>query len=291
MANYAILVGNDINNVTPGKSWGDLVTELKNHFDVKTVNDGNKPFPMLYEEIFLNAVRKNGVDEKEVKAYIADRVSHIPQNEIHQRIRELPIAHVMTTNYEFTLAGCIPETNTGVVKETTFSIFRRYEVGNKTFWHIHGDCKHPNSINLGYEHYCGQLQAMRNYVVSGTTYTSKQVIKTQLIRRLIQRKKINNQSWLDLFFTKDIYIFGLSLDFVESDLWWLLTYRARIKLSSGAKSLKVYNKIHYFVPQKYIAKSTDKLELLRANDVVVHSIASESDRDYYREVVDRLEKL
>lgn len=232
MADYAILVGNDINNVDPGKSWKDLVEEMKIHFSVNTISTGNKPFPMLYEEIFLNAVRKNGVNEKDVKTYIADQVSRISQNEIHEGIRELPVSHVITTNYEFTLEGITPEINTGVVKETTYSIFRRYEVEEKTYWHIHGDCNYPISINLGYEHYCAQLQGMRNYVVSGTNYKSNDVIKTPLLHRLKDGNELDNQSWLDIFFTKNIYILGLSLDYIESDLWWLLTYRARIKLTN-----------------------------------------------------------
>lgn len=291
MNKYAILVGNDINNISSGKSWKNLIDEIKAHFKVKTINNGDKPFPMLYEEIYLNAVRKNEFDEKELKTYIADQVSKIDENEVHKAIRELPIKNIITTNYEYSIEGAQPGTNDGVVKETTYSIFRRYAMDGKNFWHIHGDCNYPNSINLGFEHYCGQLQAMRNYVVSGTNYESEKVVKTSLIRRLTQGNPIDIQSWLDLFFICDIYIFGLALNFVESDLWWLLTYRARIKTSKKHKSPKIDNKITYFVPKKYEESSKDKLDLLKAHDIRVEIIDIEDRREYYLEVLAQLPKL
>ena len=290
MSEYAILAGNDINNVSPGKSWKDLVNEMKNKFGVKTIDNGNKPFPMLYEEIYLNAFRKSGVDEKELKSYIADQVLKITQNDIHEGIRELPIKHIITTNYEYTLEGVSPGVNSGVVKETHYSVFRHYEVNGKAFWHIHGDCNYPNSINLGFEHYCGQLQAMRNYVASGTNYASDKVLKTSLMRRLAQGILVNLQSWIDLFFTCDIYILGLALDFVESDLWWLLTYRARAKASGKPKYPEITNKIHYFVPKKYAVDSKDKLDLLKANDIEIDIIDIADRKDYYLEVLTQLRK-
>jgi hypothetical protein len=36
-------------------------------------------------------------------------------------------------------------------------------------------------------------------------------------------------SWLDVFFRDDIHIVGLGLDYTEIDLWWALTYKARLK--------------------------------------------------------------
>ncbi|GAA4794946.1 hypothetical protein GCM10023231_24170 [Olivibacter ginsenosidimutans] len=287
MSRYALLIGNDINNLSPGRSWKALLADIKAHFRVASIQNEDKPFPMLYEEIFLGAIA-NGSIVKEItlKAFIAERVSRIISNEIHEAIRELPVSHIMTTNYEFSIEGAVPKINNGIIKETTYSIFRRYELHHKTFWHIHGDCKHPNSINLGYEHYCGQLQGMRSYTVSGTNYSSTEVLKTSLIRRLAQKKPLNNQSWIDLFFTQDIYILGLSLDYVESDLWWLLTYRARNKFYR--KSGFIRNRIHYFIPKTYTEKAAGKLALLKANDVHVHVIDQPSKRHYYQEILEKI---
>jgi len=84
-----------------------------------------KTFPLLYEEIFLSALRHRRIEEKYLKTFIASQVSTISQNEIHESIRAMQPAHVMTTNYEYALQGTVPAKNTGVVAETLYSIFRK----------------------------------------------------------------------------------------------------------------------------------------------------------------------
>lgn len=282
MDRYTVLVGNDINNISPGVSWNDLLTNIKRKYKVPILANGSKPFPMLYEEIFLHAIKENNIDETELKIYIGEEISRISQNEIHTLIRELPIPNILTTNYEFSIEGIVPEVNNSLVKETMYSVFRQYEVDNKTYWHIHGDCNVPMSINLGYEHYCGQLQKMRDYVVNAPNYTSKKIYKESLIRRLKMKGKLNLQSWIDLFFTHDVHIFGLSLDFVEIDLWWLLTYRARSKYYKKSNFIK--NRLYYYIPRKYVESAIDKIQLLKANDVEVITIDIDDKAEYYKEV-------
>jgi len=143
------------------------------------------------------------------------------------------------------------------------------------------------SINLGFEHYGGQLQQMRNYVVSGTTYSSPQAPRLPLLRRLKQGP-IKTHSWLDLFFTCDVHILGLSLDFVETDLWWLLTYRARQKYQRN--TIPVPNNLYYYIPEEFVKSATFKLDMLRANDVQVTAISAPNKTAYYREVLKRIRK-
>ncbi|TDQ79077.1 hypothetical protein [Sphingobacterium yanglingense] len=287
MDRYTILVGNDINNITPGVSWGDLLTNIKTKYNVPLLANGSKPFPMLYEEIFLHAIKENNIDETQLKIYIGEEISRISQNEIHSLIRELSTDNILTTNYEFSLEGTTPTVNNSLIKETTYSVFRQYKVGNKAYWHIHGDCNVPASINLGYEHYCGQLQKMRDYVVNAPNYTSKKIHKESLIRRLKMQEKLNLQSWIDLFFTSDVHIFGLSLDFVEIDIWWLLTYRARSKYYK--KSSFIENKLYYYIQNNYVNSSSDKIQLLKANDVNIIVIDIDDKAEYYKEVINRIQ--
>lgn len=287
MTNTALLIGNDINNINKGTSWNDLLISIKNKYHVETLENGRKPFPMLYEEIFLSAIQQQHMDEKELKTFIADAVSNIQQNELHELIRELSVENIMTTNYDFSLAGTHPKEKTSLVNETTYSVFRQYHSLNKTYWHIHGDCNNPFSINLGYEHYCGQLQKMRDYVVNGPNYSaSTKIYKASLIRRLQAGRQMGLQSWIDLFFTTDIHIFGLSLDFVEIDLWWLLTYRARNKFYK--KNTFIKNQIYYYIPHKYVKDSSDKIQLLRANDVKVEIIDEENKSKYYQKIINSI---
>jgi hypothetical protein len=288
MQHPVLLVGNDINNISKGQSWKDLLQEILTFCHTECVQlDDKKPFPLLYEEIFLTAIRQSHIKEKELKAFIASKVGDIAPNELHGLIRDLQPEHILTTNYEYTLEGGAPAERSSLVSERSFSIFRRYTQNGTNFWHIHGDCQNPMSINLGFEHYGGQLQQMRNYVVSGTTYTTKFAPKLPLLRR-IKQGPLKEHSWLDLFFTRDIHIFGLSLDFVETDLWWLLTYRARQKFQHN--TIQVPNKLYYYIPDEFVKASGFKLDMLTANDVQIVSISAKSKLAYYKEVLARIKK-
>jgi hypothetical protein len=288
MKDLVLLIGNDINNISRGQSWKDLLQDIITfcHANDCIELDDKKPFPLLYEEIFLTASKKQKIREKDLKSFIAIKAAEIKGNSLHNAIRALKPAHILTTNYEFTLEGGTPFENTSIINEKFYSIFRRYKVDDINYWHIHGDCLNPMSINLGFEHYGGQLQLMRNYVVSGTFYTSKDVPKASLLRR-IHAKQVYFHSWIDLFFTNDIHIFGLSLDFVETDLWWLLTYRARQKFHH--KNVPVPNQIYYYIPEEYMAAAKFKIDLLAANDVTVISFPGKDKLAYYESVIARLQ--
>ncbi|MBV7528792.1 hypothetical protein [Chitinophaga sp. sic0106] len=287
MKNLVLLIGNDINNISAGRSWKDLLQDILTycHTSGCIEMDDKKPFPLLYEEIFLTAIRQHNMKEKDLKTFIAGKTAEISPNQLHAAIRALQPEHILTTNYEFTLEGTTPTDNTSLIRETTFSIFRKYTMDHIHYWHIHGDCLNPMSINLGFEHYGGQLQLMRNYVVSGTIYTNKAVPKASLIRR-IRHNEVYFHSWIDLFFTKDIHIFGMSLDFVESDLWWLLTYRARQKFHH--KTISVPNNIYYYIPEAYTERSKFKLDLLKANGVTVVSMPAPTKLAYYLGIIEKI---
>lgn len=80
------------------------------------------------------------------------------------------VKNIVTTNYNYTLEGETNLKNEDIIAERLYSIFRKCVLGKTSYWHIHGEAGVPMSINLGYEHYGGQLQHMRNYVTSGTNY-------------------------------------------------------------------------------------------------------------------------
>ena len=278
---YALLIGNGINNVDGDNSWDRLIHKIGEYckIDFTIDADRKKHFPLLYEEIFLCTARKTGMTELKLKKFIGTQVSAIKGNDLHEKFRLLKTGDILTTNYEFSIAGQPPAANAGIVLETRYSIFRHYRVGNKKVWHIHGDCMHPQSINLGFEHYGGQLQMIRNYVVSGPSYTKGS--KVPLIRRLNDPKY---DSWIDLFFKTDLHIIGLTLDYVETDLWWLLTYRARLMIE---KKNSVKNHITYYIPRQFEKSVGAKLDLLRATSVNV-DVIDKTDRDFYLEILKKL---
>lgn len=291
MNNRVLLIGNDINNATSDYSWSNLLTDLISFAKIEVPSMENKPFPMFYEEIYLSSARKYGTKESRLKMYIAAKARRLVPNEIHKEILDLGIKTILTTNYDLTLEEVIAKDtrklkNTGFIKESLYSLFRKNTVNDIDFWHIHGSELTPQSITLGYEHYGGYLQQMRNYIVTGTkdNYKKKRFAPIQF---RLKENGIAHESWIDYFFTHDIDIIGLNFDFVEMHLWWLLTYRARLKVTN---SCEINNKIRYFYPKKYATQSKHKLELFKVNDVETIPIIMEgSDRiKYYKKVLKRI---
>jgi hypothetical protein len=291
MENIALLVGNDINNVEGGNSWSELLVGLTSYLSINVEFPKDKPFPLAYEEIFFKTIKTTSFKESDIKRYVAEHVNAIKSGEIHELICRLGVKDILTTNYDLSLENTSISnvkliTNNGIIPETKYSLFRKHKTDKTNFWHIHGSSTEPRSITLGYEHYSGYLQKMRNYIVDGTKDTYKNISFTPLIKRL-KENKVKNESWLDLFFTKDIHIFGLSLDFVESDLWWLLTYREKIRC---AKKYSIHNKIYYYIPNEYKQKSKAKIDMLDSLGVTViseHGYLSNK-QFYYENVIARI---
>ncbi len=292
MKRQVLLLGNGINNIASEYKWLDLVNDLIDFVGAtKHIRIAHKPFPLLYEEIVAHAIKEKRIAEAEIKEFIADKISQFRPNEIHQHIIELRFENLLTTNYDYTLemASGIPENktpaNAGVVKENRYSLFRVARVNQTRVWHIHGERKAPNSIALGYEHYSGYLQLMRNYVVMGTEKAYQRYFDS--LEHRLKTNTVRYDSWLDFFFTRDIYIVGLNLDFVEMHLWWLLNYRARRTYVTHTSQK---NRITYFYPANYETRIRDKLDLFRASDVIPRAVKFGDWTSYYHRILDAVER-
>lgn len=302
-----LLIGNDINNVNNTVSWSNLLKSLIKDINSHLVHDKKidlsnfkkKPFPLLYEEIYMKAILSQDISETELKQQIAKLVGVIQRNEIHERITSGAYENLLTTNYEHSLEGTpldgkVKLKNNGVIRESKYNIFRNHEIDGKKYWHIHGDSRSPNSIVLGYEHYSGQLQQMRNYVISGTNYKSSNATSRPLVDRL-GKPDFELNSWIDLFFNSHVHILGLGCDFIESDLWWLFTIRAR-RMTEKSQNSNRYrsfldaakeSKIVYYYPKKHYNKEKD--QLMRANRIETVAIDIEDKQEYYNMILDKIE--
>ncbi len=67
-----------------------------------------------------------------------------------------------------------------------------------------------------------------------------------------------NVSWIDLFFTHNISIFGVGLGFEELDVWTLLSYRAELMYKYGKKYVNNRIKFYYRVYEPEKTKDQDK---------------------------------
>lgn len=293
MRDYSILIGNGVNNIINGNSWCDVLNSLGELYGINIDTHG-KPFPLAYEEIYFNISNNqgNGFSESRIKDSIALKINEIKPNEIHQEIIKLKCNNVLTTNYDLAFEYCLDGNirsedlkNEGVIKESKYSIFRHHKVKSKNIWHIHGALNNPNSIVLGYEHYSGYLQSMRGYTTTGSQY-SNESFNEPLTKRL--KKNDVGNSWIDDFFTKDVYILGLNLDFVEIDLWWLLTFRERNRI---AKEINLQHEVVYYIPRYYYddPASKPKVDLLKSVGVIINHefglVFKGKEKEYYLDVI------
>jgi len=269
-----LLLGNGINRISKNYSWEALVDELIDTFGFNDIKKRNKPFPLLYEEILSKSIKhQQAKKEDELLEFIADKIDHIETSEYHNMALN-KYTTIMTTNYDYALENSIANRSLFVAttKETRYSLFRKISINGKLIWHIHGESNRPKTICLGYEHYSAYIQNMRNYIV-----------KSKISKSLEKLSKIESESWIDYFFVEDIDIIGLALDFVESDLWWLIIYRSRL---INTMKIDKKNAIRYFIRKEnqYNNATLEKLEMLNANNVDVIEIEALKYENYYEKV-------
>jgi len=167
MKEKVLFVGNGINNTISRYEWKSLLKNIAHEMNMDgQINFENKPFPLIYEEIYLNSIKKkrnkNNI-RKRLKNFIISEIENWSPCPIHEKIIEKNSKNIITTNYDYTLEkvlnrNIVTPKNSGKVDENKYSIFRKNIINNTTFWHIHGEQKDWRTINLGYEQYCGYLQ-------------------------------------------------------------------------------------------------------------------------------------
>ena len=278
MDDKVLLLGNGINRLSNEYSWSDLLDELIKETKTSEVitYKEEKPFTLLYEEIYLRTLKHLRSKELRLKEEIANLVlNKFTPNEFHTKILDLDVEAILTTNYDYNLERSFDDDHgksANVLIERKYNLFRRRNANGRYIWHIHGEADAPNSITLGHEHYVGYLQKMGNYLKD--KITSKRKGEQKEIRSPIQ-KAIHRQeeirafdkaktiySWVDLFLMNDVYILGLALDYTEIDLWWLMIFKERLKRETG---FPYGNTTYYkFYPHTLDKKEEAKLSILES---------------------------
>jgi nicotinamide riboside kinase len=98
----------------------------------------------------------------------------------------------------------------------------------------------------------------------------------------LKSKKYCCTSWVDLFFSTNVHIVGLSLDYCETDLWWVLNKRARF-VADGLVS----NKIYFHTNQM----DEEKMGLLRSFniDVVITEVVKDDYKGMYESSIKKIQ--
>lgn len=236
-------------------SWTELISS--------TITDVTN-YPILYE-IELHRSKKN---ESEFKKQISQKIMKLKiKNEVNnfdsisafgKMLNSRGINNILTTNYEDGIAYVLLN-KCGYVEsgydnsENIYSIHRYTEYFNDStghrikIWKIHGDIKKYETIQLGLNQYGEFLSKIQDYVNGKYKFKyNKKTVQYESIENRVKEGPLDVNSWIDLFFSTELYIAGFGMDYSEIDIWWLLTKRLRIKKSNEC----INNSITYIFSEK-----------------------------------------
>jgi hypothetical protein len=270
--NMIALIGNGINRVTNEYSWETLIQSLLEQYG-NGINRRGKPYHLLYEEIVSKTLQEHrNESEHNILSYIAQEVRQFAPNKYHAGVLK-KYQNIITTNYDYTFEKAAGLENIkSNTNELRYSLYRSIKSNNNLIWHIHGEGAKPNTLCVGCEHYSAYIQVMRNYIIENRKYFLEK-----------DTSDTYKSSWLKNVFCDDIDIIGLDMNFYEIDLWWLLVYRSR---NINRNKKQPLNKITYYSKKELASdKYNEKIEMIKANNIVVKEIDVKSYKEYYEEVL------
>ena len=296
-----LLFGNGLNLLIPGQlRWLELLEKIKreNKFD-----DLRLPNTMIFERILLERQKLEfGIKAHEgnIKAEISELLNNIPTNEFYKLVYSLGFKNYLTTNYDYSLNKMLMELGLSSKSNSTediYSIRRNTSVIDKMgkekckIWNIHGEGNKPNSIMLGLDHYCGSIGKLDAYLKGTYEFQeNKKPVRVKSITDKIIQREYDCHSWVELFFYTDIHILGLSLEYSETDLWWILNKRARI-MNNKKTSVHISNQIFYYTPKI----EPEKEGILKSFNVKVvkpqnSCLGNFNWNNYYRDTIKKIQK-
>ena len=206
---------------------------------------------------------------------------------LHKMVFDIGATNIITTNYDYCLEEASGDWDSS--KGTKWNSQQKYLLASTgtakgvRFFHAHGIQNLSSSICIGYEHYMGYVQHMRDILVKSQVDESG--VEVPRISRILRGKEDGNgEQWPVLLFSTDVAIIGLGLSFSEVDLWWLLTFRAAIFSGPDSRD-ELRNNITYYDVAQSNGDKKDDCEKKMANSA--KAIALDGLQVNYRPIVRR----
>ena len=227
MRDKTLFLGNGLNRTLPGGiSWQELMERLGSN----EPNGSNVPFPIEFEQIAAKRGcqigRRDKDPYKDLREEIVDALPNSIKNNsaLYTDFEKLPFTHFVTTNYdqifESQLEGIEPSSkNFGSARNILEAVSR---TKNIDVYHAHGTTRLKRTLCLGHEHYISLIGKIRS-----SLYPNGED-EDGILSDLILGKKESLNIWPEYLFTNDVAIVGFSLDYCETDIWWLLALRAAL---------------------------------------------------------------
>lgn len=255
----AFIVGNGINRYgrasskPDNRSWGVLLRSLWGEYNpgvrfpssIVEGDNADVTLPELYDVMRLLTNDQGKVpSESQIRAYITEELgmwTHGPHHVRfveHARRTETPI---LTTNYDLLLANSWPDIYyyRPQAPDKSFRFDHAYPwtsyysdrelqspLDGFGIWHMHGTIQHPKSIRISLSHYVKSVAKAESYtrpMIGASLYSNKSA----------KRGWHGQQTWLEILFSKRLFIIGLGLDTDEMFLRSLLIERAKFLRSEG----------------------------------------------------------
>lgn len=307
-----VLYGNGFNRLNNVNSWESLVHVIDDNSDKyklpNTLQYEGKVLSKPYKtEAFLRTSdgkilttpdhKKLIIREQSevlIKQEIVNGMKTYQSNDLFDELLRLNVDHYITTNYdnvadESLLRMKYTENLLERDKsESVFSIHRKKSYSKddekKYLWKIHGELSNIGSIMLGYYHYCSYIGQIKKFLVGDYEFAKRKVKgKIPKIEDRLSITPYDIFSWIDLFFTSNIYIIGLGLYYEEIDLWWILTNRKRLIQKLGDNIIS--NKIVFYGDTEPGMKS-----MLNHLDVDVVTSKKRNYEDKYKDYIFDIKK-
>lgn len=311
----AVLYGNGFNRLSEqNPSW----IKLLEYAAKSQVGVGDVTPTLQYEFSFLDylsrlkggkTVREN---ESKYKNQLVECLRQLDRHQLYDELSKCGASLFLTPNYDYNI---LPRSDIDWKSieqdksESIYSIHRWYktEVGDKSIvvYPFHGEIRFPQTIELGYDHYCGSIGKIDRYVKGTYEFSSSPGNRPLSILCKLESDKEHNLSdfhqpdhglsnilsWIDAFFFANLHIIGFGLDFSEMDVWWLLDRRARIAAEPHSK---INNKIYYYpteLPSDYNDSIKSKHRLLKKYGVEVLEINSVNYTQHFEVYKEQLKNL
>lgn len=244
-----IMLGNGINRcILSNVSWGDLLSTIANRYNVQL--NKNISFPMQFETLVNQILKdsKNSIDDAytNVKQEIISllKVATLPTQAPHRALAEMADS-IITTNYDYLIEYSLDKNfsvddipNSSKDSNNKYNLRNSISASEKEVFHIHGDLRKAKSICLGYEHYAGTVQHLRDAIATKKDVGGK---KEPAIVLALKNQKNSTNTWAEKLFTDNVHIIGLGLTQSEIDIWWLITYRATLLYSNRFNCRELLN--------------------------------------------------
>jgi len=145
-------------------------------------------------------------------------------------------------------------------------------LNNFAIWHIHGSKHYPRSIRFGLDDYMGMVQKARAFIRG----------KYGLGRKNLSQAWRGSNTWLNIFFNKSLFIFGLGLNQNEVFLRWMLIERKRYYLMHPSKA-----KFGWYIDIKEHS-STDEGKKFFLERLGVKVLSFDTKKDFYMNFWDEI---